>query len=66
MKINCISCGFKFDLDDAYDDFNGPVTCYTCKAPLEIQTQQGKLKSIMLESVHQHAVIAVVDRLHRP
>ncbi len=47
MKINCISCGFKFDLDDAYDDFNGPVTCYTCKAPLEIQTQQGKLKSII-------------------
>lgn len=66
MKINCISCGFKFDLDDAYDDFNGPVTCYTCKAPLEIQTEQGMLKSIRVESVHQQMVAAVVDRLDRP
>lgn len=31
MKINCLSCGFKVDLDeDAYADYEGQVKCYTC------------------------------------
>ena len=46
MKINCLSCGHKVDLGDAYDDYKGSVKCMACKALLEIRTDQGQLKSI--------------------
>ncbi len=47
MKIVCIKCGFKIDLDDnTYRDFEGPVRCSTCKTLLEIWTQEGCLKKM--------------------
>ena len=46
MKINCLSCGHKVDLDDVYDDYKGPVKCFACRSLLEIETHQGQLKSI--------------------
>ena len=39
MRINCLSCGFKVELDDAYDDFEGPIKCL-CGAMLEIRTKR--------------------------
>ena len=45
MNINCLSCGHKFDLGDAYDDYKGPVKCYVCGNFLEIQTHEGNVKS---------------------
>jgi hypothetical protein len=47
MKINCLSCGFKVDLDDTYDDFEDPIKCI-CGALLEIRTDEGALKFIKL------------------
>ncbi len=47
MKINCLSCGFKVDLDDTYDDFEGPIKCL-CGALLEIRTEEGMLKAIKM------------------
>jgi hypothetical protein len=47
MKINCLSCGFKVDLDDTYDDFEGPIKCL-CGALLEIRTAEGMLKGIKI------------------
>jgi hypothetical protein len=47
MKINCLSCGFKVDLDDMYDDFEGPIKCL-CGALLEIRIEEGMLKGIKL------------------
>jgi hypothetical protein len=47
MKINCLSCGFKVDLDDTYDDFEGPIKCL-CGALLEIRTEDGMLKGIRM------------------
>ena len=47
MKINCLSCGFKVDLDDTYDDFEGPIKCL-CGALLEIRTEEGMLKGIKM------------------
>ncbi|MDA8408117.1 MAG: hypothetical protein M0T73_14830 [Deltaproteobacteria bacterium] len=58
MKINCVSCGHSIFLDDAYDDFEGPVKCYVCGGLLQIKTEEGKLKSIRLPSMgmpHQQA-----------
>ena len=49
MKINCLSCGYKVDLTDAYDDFEGEVKCFACGAMLEIKTEEGKLKTVRFE-----------------
>jgi len=46
MKINCVSCGHKVDLDDAYDDYAGQIKCFACGAMLEIKLEAGKPKSI--------------------
>lgn len=46
MKINCLSCGHKIDLDDVYDDYQGPIKCLACKALLDIKTRQGQIKAI--------------------
>lgn len=48
MKINCLSCGFKVDMDDAYDDYAGQIKCYACSALLQIKTADGKIASVML------------------
>ena len=54
MRINCLACGHKVELDDAYDDFEGPVKCL-CGAMLQIRTEEGMLKAIQ-----------VVEPLSRP
>ena len=43
MKINCILCGHKFDLDDTYDDYEGDVKCWVCGGILKIKLLEGKL-----------------------
>ena len=48
MKINCLSCGHKVDIGDAYDDYEGQIKCYVCGAILEIKTEEGNLKSVRL------------------
>ena len=47
MKINCLCCGHKVDLDDVYDDYEGPVKCL-CGTMLEIKTEDGQLKMVRL------------------
>jgi hypothetical protein len=54
VRINCLSCGHKIDLDGAYDDFEGPVKCL-CGALLEIKTEEGKLKKIRLAAPQARA-----------
>jgi hypothetical protein len=51
MKINCIACGHKIDLDDVYGDYEGQVKCFACKALLEIKTEEGNIKSIRLGKI---------------
>jgi hypothetical protein len=46
MKINCLSCGFKVDLDDMYEDYTGQVRCFVCNGIMEIETENGKIKSV--------------------
>ena len=48
MKINCLSCGFHIDLDDAYSDYEVQIKCYTCKTILEIKAENGMLKMVKL------------------
>ena len=51
MKINCLSCGHKGDLDDAYDDFEGEVKCFACSAILEIKTEEGNVKAVQFVKI---------------
>ena len=46
MKVNCLNCGHTFDLDDAYDDYEGQVKCWICGAILEIKAEDGSLKTM--------------------
>jgi len=46
MKINCLSCGLKMDLADAYDNYEGQVKCFACGATLEIKTEEGKVRAV--------------------
>ncbi|MGD0140385.1 MAG: hypothetical protein ABSD28_16065 [Tepidisphaeraceae bacterium] len=48
MRINCIACGHRFELDDAYDDYSGRVKCSVCRSMLQISTEGGKVKSVDL------------------
>jgi len=53
MKINCVSCGHKVELDDAYSDYQGLVKCFTCGALLEVQTREGNIKSVKFVARHE-------------
>ncbi|MDP2703069.1 MAG: hypothetical protein Q8P98_13470 [Candidatus Rokubacteria bacterium] len=46
MRINCLSCGHKLDLGDAYDDYAGQVKCLVCGAMLEIRTEGGNVRAV--------------------
>lgn len=48
MKINCVSCGFKVDLGDAYDNYEGHVKCYACGGTLNIRTEEGDVLGVAL------------------
>ena len=48
MKVICLSCGHKVELGDAYDDYAGQVKCVACGAVLEIKTEAGSLRSVVI------------------
>jgi hypothetical protein len=51
MKINCLSCGHKLDLDDAYDDFEGQVKCFVCDALLDVELSEGSVRSVKVSEL---------------
>ena len=46
MKVNCLGCGYKVDLADAYDDYEGPIKCFACGAIMEIATHEGSMRAV--------------------
>jgi DNA-directed RNA polymerase subunit N (RpoN/RPB10) len=46
VKINCLGCGFKVDLANSYDDYEGQIKCFACGAIMEIVTQEGTLRAV--------------------
>jgi DNA-directed RNA polymerase subunit N (RpoN/RPB10) len=46
MEVNCLGCGFKVDLTDAYNDYVGPIKCFACGAITEIATQAGEVRAV--------------------
>jgi hypothetical protein len=67
MRINCLACGHKVDLDDAYDDYEGPVKCFACRAILEIRTEQGSIKAVkQVNSVQRPSAEEVFEQALNP
>ena len=56
MQIRCNHCGHNFELDEAYDNYEGEVKCWVCGAILEIKMKDGYLMS----SRSARALISVV------
>jgi DNA-directed RNA polymerase subunit RPC12/RpoP len=51
MKINCVSCGHKIELDNAYSDYEGWIRCFACGALLEIKTEEGGIRWVKVAHV---------------
>jgi ribosomal protein S27E len=47
MRIKCISCGHELNLDHwVFEDYSGPVKCFSCSAMMEVKTTGGEVYSI--------------------
>lgn len=51
MRIDCLGCGHLFNLGPDYDDYKGRVKCGLCRTMSNIETENGKIKSVELESL---------------
>jgi DNA-directed RNA polymerase subunit N (RpoN/RPB10) len=51
MKVKCVSCGYEINLDhNIFNDYSGPIKCYSCSAMMEVKTTQGLINSIANQS----------------
>jgi transcription elongation factor Elf1 len=46
MRINCLSCGHRFEADDAYSDYEGPIKCLVCGGMMNIRIEEGMIKAM--------------------
>lgn len=53
MRLNCLSCGYMLDLDNAYADYDGQFKCVICGAVLNLKIEEGKLKSASVANAGQ-------------
>jgi predicted RNA-binding Zn-ribbon protein involved in translation (DUF1610 family) len=48
ISLNCLKCGFKIALPDAYENYRGEVRCWVCHGMLEVTLEEGQLKTMRL------------------
>ena len=47
MRVKCISCGNELNLDHGiFEDYSGPVKCFSCSAMMEVKSTGGEIYSI--------------------
>lgn len=46
MKVNCLGCGYKVELAESYDDYEGPIKCFACGAIMEIAAHEGSIREV--------------------
>jgi ribosomal protein S27E len=47
MRVKCISCGNELNLDHwVFEDYSGPVKCFSCSAMMEVKSTGGEVYSI--------------------
>ena len=62
MKVNCLSCGHVLDLRDAYDDYEGQIKCYICRAVLKTRTEDGQVKMVDFPGGSRPAPAQVLEK----
>ncbi len=54
MRVKCISCGEELNLDHGiFEDYSGPVRCFSCSARMEVKSTGGEVYSINPLAVFQ-------------
>jgi len=49
MKIDCLLCGNEINLDhDVFEEYAGPIKCFSCGGMMEIRTVQGSIDAVSL------------------
>jgi len=47
MKMPCVACGWEVNLDHViFQDYEGPVKCFSCGAMMGIRTAKGIVQSV--------------------
>lgn len=47
MRVKCLSCGYELNLDHGvFNDYTGPVKCFSCGAMMQVKTTEGEIYSI--------------------
>jgi hypothetical protein len=62
IKLSCLSCGHPMELGDAYEDYQGEVRCWGCRAIVDITLREGKLQSMKLSSRGEIPASLVAER----
>lgn len=58
MRVECIFCGHELNLDHrVFEDYSGPVKCFSCSAMMEIRCTRG--------GVHLISALAVCESKRR-
>jgi ribosomal protein S27E len=54
MRVKCISCGNELNLDHGiFEDYSGPVKCFSCSAMMEVKSTGGEIYSINPLAVYE-------------
>jgi len=54
MRVKCISCGNELNLDHCvFEDYSGPVKCFSCSAMMEVKSTGGEIYSINPLAVYE-------------
>ena len=54
MRVKCISCGNELNLDHwVFEDYSGPVKCFSCNAMMEVKSTGGEIYSINPLAVYE-------------
>ena len=66
MKINCISCGHGFGIDDSYADYEGLLRCATCAYLLDVKIEDGMIRGVKPGSLEAPPAVIPAQRTAAP
>jgi len=46
IHLRCLGCGHVLDLADSYEDYEGDIRCWTCRAVLLVSLREGRLRAM--------------------
>ena len=48
MRVICLTCGHKVEIDSSYNNYEGQVKCLVCGSLLQIKAEEGEIKSVSM------------------